>query len=337
MTKRLLEAMQVDTSDLSVAMTNAIFELALPEDISVHVELRFKHMDVLDIIREVTDTVKLEKTRMESVDHNSFIVYYNSPVVIGFYFREFPLDKKNCFGSIYVSGEPSLTVNVARQLKKKFFSEPDKQATWFYQDTKGNLSSHMVELSHHKKTYDEFYPWIRPNLRSYYDTFQEDDANVLLLIGEPGTGKTTFIRDMIQAQGYSTLITHDSALMDKDQLFINFLCGDNDLLVLEDADILLHKREEGNKVMTKLLNAADGLIRTRKKIVLTANITHIDEVDSALIRPGRCFDVLRFREFTVPEARIAARAAGLVNPDAPCTLANLFKGANIEVERKIGF
>jgi hypothetical protein len=92
-------------------------------------------------------------------------------------------------------------------------------------------------------------------------------------------------------------------------------------------------------MMGKLLNTADGLVRTNKKVILSANITHLENVDSALTRPGRCFDVLRFRELTVKEAAAAALAAGIEPPTCSSTLATLFKGpkAHVATTPRVGF
>jgi ATP-dependent 26S proteasome regulatory subunit len=42
--------------------------------------------------------------------------------------------------------------------------------------------------------------------------------------------------------------------------------------------------------MSRFLNISDGLIKLpNKKLVFTTNVTNFENIDSALLRPGRCF------------------------------------------------
>lgn len=77
----------------------------------------------------------------------------------------------------------------------------------------------------------------------------------------------------------------------------------NGIVLCEDADIYLRKRTEGNIRMAELLNATSGLNSSVKnKFVFTTNLKNIDDIDPALIRPGRCFDYLMFRNLSVTQA-----------------------------------
>ncbi|MGJ3449112.1 hypothetical protein, partial [Enterobacter sp. PTB] len=52
-------------------------------------------------------------------------------------------------------------------------------------------------------------------------------------------------------------------------------------------------RNDGNKLISKFLNTADGILpNNKKKLIFTTNLPNIRDVDKALVRPGRCFDVL---------------------------------------------
>jgi ATP-dependent 26S proteasome regulatory subunit len=66
-------------------------------------------------------------------------------------------------------------------------------------------------------------------------------------------------------------------------------------MVIEDADMFLKARSEGNTTMHKFLNVGDGLVTTRnKKLIFSTNLPSIRDIDPALIRPGRCFDIVTF-------------------------------------------
>ncbi|MBO0757871.1 MAG: hypothetical protein J2P54_18655, partial [Bradyrhizobiaceae bacterium] len=116
--------------------------------------------------------------------------------------------------------------------------------------------------------------------------------------------------------------------------------SETDFLVFEDVDLLLAPRQgDNNDVMSKFLNLSDGIVKfPRKKIVFSTNLSDPGKVDSALTRPGRCFDAPEFRELTYREACAAAEAVGLPEPDRACTLAELFNGTRtVLAPRRAGF
>jgi ATP-dependent 26S proteasome regulatory subunit len=62
------------------------------------------------------------------------------------------------------------------------------------------------------------------------------------------------------------------------------------------------KREDGNSTMSALLNATSGIIPTNVKIIISTNLTSLNKVDQALLRPGRTFKVLQFKNLNVEQA-----------------------------------
>lgn len=189
-------------------------------------------------------------------------------------------------------------------------------------------SSRNVQIKRAQTVYPEFYPWIG-DVEAYYERYLESESAVLILLGETGTAKTSFIRNMIWRHGMSTMFTYDEVLLEKDEMFADFMTGNTDLLIVEDADILLTDRENGgNKLMSKFLNIGDGLAagKHKKKIIFTANMLEMARIDSALLRPGRCFDCRVFRKLTFEEACAAARVAGIPAPvqQKAYSLAELF-------------
>jgi hypothetical protein len=95
-------------------------------------------------------------------------------------------------------------------------------------------------------------------------------------------------------------------------VFANFVEGDKNILILEDADMFLKSRKEGNTMMHKFLNVGDGLVTTRgKKMIFSTNLPSIKDIDPALVRPGRCYDILHFGEMTQEQAEILAKKVGV--------------------------
>lgn len=188
------------------------------------------------------------------------------------------------------------------------------------------------------------YPWIKKDLTDYIDDYLNSEASVLILIGEAGTGKTTFIKNLIHRSGGNAKVAYDEKVMLDDGLFAGFIDDDSRFLVMEDADAFLQSRSDGNTMMHKFLNVSDGLISAAdKKMVFSTNLPNITDIDSALMRPGRCFDVVEFRRLTRDEAQavIDETGAGVLPEDKEfITLAELFSqqpSASTGRRKGIGF
>ena len=150
----------------------------------------------------------------------------------------------------------------------------------------------------------EAYPYI-PDIFNYFENFKKSKSNVIIFLGPPGTGKTTLTKWLISNYQYNTSVVYDEDVMYKDQLYIDFITDSRrNLMVLEDSDKILTERiKDNNKTMSKILNVSDGLVSIKnKKFLFTANIRHKDDIDEALMRPGRCYDVIEFRNLNQEEA-----------------------------------
>lgn len=185
---------------------------------------------------------------------------------------------------------------------------------WYVPTQHGGLKDFNFQLKKDWDVQQSHYPWIKTELKSYYDSFAASRAQIIVLYGAPGTGKTTFIRDMICELNMNSIISYDLKVITSDMTFVKYLSDKNfDAIIIEDADELLTaERGEYNKIISKILNVSDGLIKLpKKKLILTTNLKKLDDLDPAIIRPGRCFDVLEFREFVKSEYMTVAEEMGL--------------------------
>ena len=187
---------------------------------------------------------------------------------------------------------------------------------WIYS---GDGNSVNVPLNRDRMPCEEMYPFLNgETLQSYYDRYMASSANILLLIGPPGTGKTTFIRGLLSMTNSSAMVTYDAQILEKDYLFARFIEDDASVMVLEDSDAFLKSRSDGNTMMHRFLNVGDGLVTTKgKKMIFSTNLPSIRDIDSALIRPGRCFDILSFDNLTVEQANKLATHLGVTIPAKP--------------------
>jgi hypothetical protein len=229
---------------------------------------------------------------------------------------------------------------------------------WFYHTSQGLGKSRMKVEGNDPLPC--FYPWI-DDLEKLYRDFYDSPASVLLLMGDPGTGKTTFLRGLVRRLRMEAWVTYDEKVHTDEAFYTKFgRPGDEPgapspydetselkedrgrVLILEDSDAMLEKRRDGNKLMSRILNLSDGLVALpKRKIVFTTNISSLTAIDEALLRPGRCYGVIRFRPLHAAECAEVCRVLGRKSPvlTQATTLADLLNEGKCDSNavRRIGF
>ena len=226
----------------------------------------------------------------------------------------------NCYG------DETVVKNVVLQLTTEF-ETPGSYVKWIY-DTQ-YMDSMMVALPSRNEPFTEMYPFLNGELlHDYYDRFIESDASILLLLGPPGTGKTSFLRGLLHHTKQNAILTYHAKLLEQDSFFAEwFKSPDENIVIMEDSDTLLLPRSDGNSMMQRFLNLGDGLLTINgKKMIFTTNLPNTNSIDEALTRPGRCHDILEFRPLTREQAKVVADKAGveLTNDGNEMTIAEIF-------------
>jgi len=145
---------------------------------------------------------------------------------------------------------------------------------------------------------DEFVidPNLYPNIDStmLVEDYQASSESLLVLAGEPGVGKTTFIKLLLrQYLGDTVGYVNSEDILLADAFWHAVTFGEFHALVLDDinVDLLNRETEKGKKFLSHLLSYSDGLFEGRAKIIITTN-QQLVTVDPALTRDGRCFDFI---------------------------------------------
>jgi ATPase family associated with various cellular activities (AAA) len=222
------------------------------------------------------------------------------------------LTTRQTIAIVTLCADPDVVLNILEKLKEKFsLKRSAKIQLWYIKGQ--SIESIELPLNFYGEHHPEFYPWCPPD---FFDNYLKSDAPILFLQGPPGTGKTSVLRYEIVRHGLSIATTYDPKVLNIDAMFIDFISSKTDILVLEDSDDALLSRERGtNDLMAKFLNYSEGLAKfPRKKIIFTTNLSDFTGIDSALIRSGRCFDILKSRLLTYKEIEEVAKIANVTSP-----------------------
>lgn len=196
--------------------------------------------------------------------------------------------------------------------------------SWYFWNGQSLDSAHIEEVAD-DKIFDEAYPELDEGVAKFINDYLASPEPILVLQGKPGTGKTRLIRAILGAmtlrkgEPAEAMYTSDRETLERGDLYLEYITGDADAFVIEDADYLLKPRSDGNKDLHRFLTIADGVVRAQgRKIIFSTNLPNVGDIDDALIRPGRCFSRLAVRELSKAEAeklllKLCAGDSGLTN------------------------
>jgi len=226
---------------------------------------------------------------------------------------------------------------------------------WHFANSHGGVSSSSFEEIACDVLHDEAYPGLGEPVMQFITRYLDAKDTVLILLGQPGSGKTRLVRAILaemsrrkaestKADNAEVMYTGDRRAFENDAIFVEFITGSHDAFVVEDADHLLTSRSSGNQDLHRFLGIADGVVRAQgRKILFTTNLPNVNDVDSALLRPGRCFAVVHTRSLAPEEgARLIARlcdgdpsreqaAAAMAYPPGTkaCSVASIYRACTV--------
>ena len=187
---------------------------------------------------------------------------------------------------------------------------------------------------HYNDSFKEPYESILNGLK------KDEDNSLFLFRSEPGCGKTYLIRHLIDTVKERDFIYLSPTLLNEldNPQFLPFAINQltNKILVIEDGEKILQKRQNGNGFVSTLLNLSDGILNDllKLKIIVTINCS-IDEIDPAIMRKGRIHTFYEFGPLDVDKCRNLG-----FDVDKPTKISDLYNDASIteiNEKRKIGF
>ena len=171
----------------------------------------------------------------------------------------------------------------------------------------------------------------------------EKSKGLILLHGKHGTGKTTYIRHLVNTLKKRVIFippNMTNAISDP-ELIKFFLRYPNSVLVVEDAENVLMKRiANASQAIANILNLTDGLLSDclNMQIIATFN-TDVSNIDEALLRKGRLIAKYEFKELEASRSKLLSEKLG-VNISGKHTLADIYNAEEQSFTKKknsIGF
>ena len=182
------------------------------------------------------------------------------------------------------------------------------------------------------------------------NSLKEGGTSLCLFHGDPGCGKTHYIRYLIaelcKEKKKVIYFPNEHIHFLSDPSFLHFFKDHKkSIIVIEDAEEILTSRELtlSNRGISNLLNLTDGLMGDflELKFVCTFN-TAIDKIDKALLRKGRITTNYKFEKLNVNKSNKLLEKLGKNHTtNEAMTLAEIYnleqKDNSEKKERKIGF
>ena len=160
---------------------------------------------------------------------------------------------------------------------------------------------------------------------------KKEKSGIIILHGEKGTGKSTYINHLINTNPEKMFVYFPSALVPLlgEPSFTDFFPRLKDsILILEDCEDALRSRESagGNRAVNQLLNLSDGLLKSLGiKFICTFNAPP-EEIDEALLRKGRLFSKYEFKKLCIEKssALLSKLYGKEITATEPMSLADIY-------------
>lgn len=298
-------------------------------------ESKIELMHKIDTIIKKIDIYKTYKSIIEFLDKNNitYILYRN------FYHHYIILE--------------DLLIALEEEDSRSFItftSETGETPDWFESclvykelDDEKNTYEYVVRTPHGFRTRQLNVNDMKVNIDTNYNDdipdkeikefLTGDKSGIVILHGEPGTGKSTYIRHLI-------------ANLDKDFLYLDASCfnyltdasfiemlfdNKGSIVILEDAEKILKKRTDNdfNNQVSPLLNLTDGLLgdSLKLKVVCTFNAP-LNNIDDAILRKGRLKVKYLFNKLNVDKTNKLLESLGVHNTEMKeQTLADIYNYA----------
>lgn len=227
-----------------------------------------------------------------------------------------------------------------KEILYKFYTSPEEEKNNLYtikQTSAGfglnKLSVKEVEDFDIAKQYNDDFPHEEEKIKAFIE--KEDKSGLVILHGEKGTGKTTYIRHLITSFPNRKFVFVPASLITLlgDPSFGTFLLSlANHVIILEDCENAIRDRKSTgtSSAVSLLLNMTDGLLSDDLgvKFICTFN-EDVRNIDTALLRKGRLVSKYEFKALSVDKSNallteLYEEADPVPTTSKPLTLADIY-------------
>lgn len=177
---------------------------------------------------------------------------------------------------------------------------------------------------------------------------KNNDKGIILLHGDPGTGKTSYIKyltSLVKEKDILFIPPSMAEMLSEPSIIPFFMEHKNSILIIEDAERVIVDREGNGSPagVSNILNLTDGILGDclSIQIIATFNMKR-EKIDQALLRKGRLIAEHKFENLSVEDSnRLFEHLGKNFKTETPMSLADIY---NVEVDvyktknkSKIGF
>lgn len=177
---------------------------------------------------------------------------------------------------------------------------------------------------------------------------KNNDKGIILLHGDPGTGKTSYIKyltSLIKEKDILFIPPSMAEMLSEPSIIPFLMEHKNSILIIEDAERVIADREGNGSPagVSNILNLTDGILGDclSIQIIATFNMKR-EKIDQALLRKGRLIAEHKFENLSIEDSNNLFTHLGKdYKTDTPMSLADIY---NVDVEvykttnkSKIGF
>ena len=198
------------------------------------------------------------------------------------------------------------------------------------------------------KLYNDDFNVIDKEINDFIES-KENKSGLIILHGLQGTGKTTYIRNLINKYDKRFIyLPNDLAHYLSEPSFISFISeqAKDSVIILEDCENLLRDRKTSqyvNEGLVNILNISDGLLgdNLNLKFICTFN-NDFENIDKALMRKGRLMAKYEFKELCLEKTNNLLKElyGEDIKSNKPLSLSDIFNYNKAEYKKetsKIGF
>jgi chaperone BCS1 len=175
----------------------------------------------------------------------------------------------------------------------------DKHGDWsvYNKIPKRTLKTIYIDESIKSKILDDVLNFLKPEVEDEYNAFGIPYKKIYLLTGSPGSGKTSLIKALCNEINYNLgMLTITKETTNTTLLNAFKYIDPKSIILIEDIDCLFNKRQATNDnaqiTFSNLINIMDGVL-TKSGTIIFITTNHPDQLDSALLRPGRIDMILQ--------------------------------------------